>query len=317
MFATSTASAIVLHAMWPPMQLARSHCWPVSNAGKPWSSVSRRQMDAAGLVNRLEGSDASPTAVNARAPAAFVRHVIAVVDAPTLLADLSGDDLLHDRRLASSERDRRSVAEAVIRQVEYADALQLSGTEDSPGAGPPAAQLRQILARLNPAACLVDCPELLALVGGDQSAPNGSGFDGAAARARVEPGVVSAPLDEAVDGVTTVVWRANRPMHPAGSPMLLTTSWAECCTAADGSGWPTARPRCWPGSRPGDAPRWAPSVPGWPTSPRRTGVDAGLVEGGCGGPRSSGGPTAPPRSMGSSRSATPWRSSGSAAPGIS
>lgn len=178
-------------------------------------------MDAAGLVSRLQGSAAGPIGVEGYPPGVFVRHVLAVLDAPTLLTDLSGDGLLHDRKLASSDRDRRSIAEAILRQIEYADTLLLSGTEDPPGSGP-AVGIRQLLARLNPAACSTTCSDLLELADGDRSRSDGGEFDGAAALGRVEPGVVSAPIRDVADGVTTVVWRATRPMHPGRLAAALT-----------------------------------------------------------------------------------------------
>jgi G3E family GTPase len=181
-------------------------------------------MAAGGLVARLSPSDAEPDAgpqselVSGQIPTgpsgAFVRSVLVVVDAATLRSELSGDELLDERGLASSDHDRRSVAEAIVAQIEYADTLLLSGIEDAGVPEPEMPLIRELVARLNPGAHSTTCSELPDLVAPSRSPRSRAAFDVAAARARVEPGVISAPLRDTAYGVTTVVWRAARPMHP-------------------------------------------------------------------------------------------------------
>lgn len=97
-------------------------------------------MAAGGLVAQLDPPDTGRLGLPADSTigqvptdpsAASVRSVLVVVDAATVQYDLSGDELLHERGMASSDRDRRSVAEAIVAQVEYADTLLLSGIEDA------------------------------------------------------------------------------------------------------------------------------------------------------------------------------------------
>ncbi|CAN5258850.1 hypothetical protein BH24ACT9_BH24ACT9_11610 [soil metagenome] len=181
-------------------------------------------MDAAGLVARLHPTGAgsvpglrSETAdadVRTEPATACVRSVLAVVDAATVTYDLSGDELLHERGLASSDHDRRSLAEAIVRQIEYADTLLLDGIGDPTGPEPESQLVRELLARLNPGADSNTWSELGELTGPAGSARSSGLFDQASARARVEPGIISARLLGAAHGVTTVVWRASRPMHP-------------------------------------------------------------------------------------------------------
>lgn len=52
---------------------------------------------------------------------------MAVLDAATLHEDLLGDDLLAERALAFGEHDRRSVGEALARQIETADLIAICG----------------------------------------------------------------------------------------------------------------------------------------------------------------------------------------------
>ncbi len=56
-----------------------------------------------------------------------IRATVAAIDARRFEWDLLGDDLLVERDLAFTPEDRRSVGEALARQVESADVLALSG----------------------------------------------------------------------------------------------------------------------------------------------------------------------------------------------
>ncbi len=56
-----------------------------------------------------------------------VASVVAVVNGPTVRADLLGDDLLRERGLETSATDNRGVAEAHAALIEYADAAVIVG----------------------------------------------------------------------------------------------------------------------------------------------------------------------------------------------
>jgi G3E family GTPase len=66
-------------------------------------------------------------------PGAVAAGVVAAVDPATLIADLFGDDLLAERGAALSADDRRAVGEALVEQVEFADAVAVP---TAPGARP-------------------------------------------------------------------------------------------------------------------------------------------------------------------------------------
>ena len=59
-----------------------------------------------------------------------VASVLAVVNGPTVRADLLGDDLLCERGLQTSDTDRRGVAEAHAALIEYADVAVIVGDVD-------------------------------------------------------------------------------------------------------------------------------------------------------------------------------------------
>jgi len=152
-------------------------------------------MAAGGLVAQLDPPDTGRLGLPADSTigqvptdpsAASVRSVLVVVDAATVQYDLSGDELLHERGMASSDRDRRSVAEAIVAQVEYADTLLLSGIEDARVPEPETQLVQELLARLNPGAHSTTWSELPEFAAPSGSPCSSSVFDGAAARARVE-----------------------------------------------------------------------------------------------------------------------------------
>ncbi len=102
------------------------------------------------------------------------------------------------------------------------DTLLLSGIEDARVPEPETQLVQELLARLNPGARSTTCSELPDVAAPSRSPRSRAAFDVAAARARVEPGVISAPLRDTAYGVTTVVWRAVRPMHPGRLRAALT-----------------------------------------------------------------------------------------------
>jgi G3E family GTPase len=126
--------------------------------------------------------------------------VIAVLDTGSFRQDVTGEDLLQDRPIPTSAEDGRAVAEVVVRQLEYANAVVLSRPDE------PAEALARAI---NPQALIADCVEDLLGV---------RLHDPAAAQTWVEPGSICAPLyeplHESAGDVQTLIWQAARPFHP-------------------------------------------------------------------------------------------------------
>lgn len=78
-----------------------------------------------------------------------VEGVVAVLDAPTWLADAGSDEALADHGLALAADDDRTVAQLVVGQAEFADLLLLSGALPE---GWDRLRLEAVLARLAPRA---------------------------------------------------------------------------------------------------------------------------------------------------------------------
>ncbi|ADB35775.1 cobalamin synthesis CobW domain protein [Kribbella flavida DSM 17836] len=132
-----------------------------------------------------------------------VSVVLAVVDPGSFVVDVTGEDLLRDRGIPTAAEDGRALAEAVVRQLEYADAILVaSGQSVSASQSDTAGALARAI---NPQARMVARASELAGV---------RLHDPDAAEARVEPGAVSAPLMEETGPVRTLVWSSDRPFHP-------------------------------------------------------------------------------------------------------
>jgi G3E family GTPase len=141
-----------------------------------------------------------------------VDAVLAVIDTSSFVADVSGDELLRDSGVATAAEDGRALAEAIIRQLEYADAVVLGGPADAASAdhaeAPAALETARALAQaINPQALMRTGDEAAELVGVRLHDPD-------AAETRVEPGSISAPLVEEAGPVRTLVWQSDRPFHP-------------------------------------------------------------------------------------------------------
>ncbi|KZF03296.1 cobalamin biosynthesis protein CobW, partial [Rhodococcus sp. EPR-279] len=187
--ARSNVDRIVL-AMDPALE-PEALCWAVDN------------VVVAGVVGQIDG----PASRDVR-----IEAVVDCLDAATWLADATGDDAMADRGIVASGDDDRTVAQLVVGQVDYADALVVT-------AGPDVdawerARLAAVLARLAPNApvvwvsrdAMVDARALLASVPAD--ARRGAITDAHSPLLRGQP-----PL--AVDcGVTLVEFTATRPFHP-------------------------------------------------------------------------------------------------------
>ncbi|MFG1906307.1 CobW family GTP-binding protein [Kribbella sp. NPDC048928] len=141
-------------------------------------------------------------------PEIVVDTVTCVVDAVLLVAQLSGDELLAERGLALGLPDRRNVAELTARQIEYADVCVLANAHRSTATE----RLEHLLEHLNPRTLVVTAgasgvPEV-------QVARTGR-FDFDAAEAWAGELATSDRVQPSDDGVTTVLWRSTRPLHPA------------------------------------------------------------------------------------------------------
>jgi G3E family GTPase len=138
-----------------------------------------------------------------------VDTVTCVVDALLLVSQLTGDELLAERSLALGAGDRRNVAELTARQIEYADICVLANLHRVEDAG----RLRNLLRHLNPRTELVPADPAGAPVA---PASRTGRFDLAAAEewaAETWP-VGSRRPQPSGSGVTTVLWRSTRPLHP-------------------------------------------------------------------------------------------------------
>jgi len=121
--------------------------------------------------------------------------VISAADTATVVDDLTGDQFIHDRGIATATEDGRVIAEVVARQLEYADAVVLSADD---------ATARALIQAINPQACVQTTPA--GLLGVRLHDPD-------AAETRTEPGSITAPIHQDAL-VSTLVWQSARPFHP-------------------------------------------------------------------------------------------------------
>lgn len=127
-----------------------------------------------------------------------VDAVIAVLDTGTFVADATGEDLLQDRPVPTAAEDGRAVAEVVVRQLEYANAVVLSRPDET---------VRALAQAINPQALVRPAEQAEDLL-------DVRLHDPATARTWIEPGSICAPLHESDGDVRTLVWQATRPFHP-------------------------------------------------------------------------------------------------------
>ncbi|MGW3206827.1 GTP-binding protein [Streptomyces sp. NPDC001135] len=136
--------------------------------------------------------------------------VATAVDPALVLPYLSNGDDLADAGLAAAPTDQRTVADTFARQLEYPTVIALvedgSGGEDGECADDGD---RALLARLTPGARPVRVARDGAL-----GAALLAGYDVAAAAARLHPACALLPQECDEHGVSTVVWRRERPFHP-------------------------------------------------------------------------------------------------------
>jgi G3E family GTPase len=129
--------------------------------------------------------------------------VATAVDPALVLPYLSNGDDLADAGLAAAPTDQRTIADTFARQLEYPTAIALveggEAADDTDHA---------LLAQLTPGARKVR------MDGGGLGTALSAGFDVAAAAARVHPACALLPQECDEHGVSTFVWRRDRPFHP-------------------------------------------------------------------------------------------------------
>lgn len=117
--------------------------------------------------------------------------VITTVDTGTVIADLTGEQLIQERGIPTAVEDGRAIAEVIVRQLESADAAILSSDDTT---------VRSLVRAINPSLLVKTTPA--GLIGVQLHDP-----------AVAEPGSIVAPLED--DGpARTLVWQSNRPFHP-------------------------------------------------------------------------------------------------------
>ncbi|WP_433329009.1 CobW family GTP-binding protein [Spirillospora sp. CA-294931] len=151
--------------------------------------------------------------------------VLVAVDPDGLRDDLSSGDRLSDRALTAAASDERYVAEVLARQIEYASGLVLGPEGDTRLAG-------TVLAHLGAGTPVTPVGDLLC--------PSGA-LSADDLAARVDPASVMLPCDRSSEGVTTVVWRRVRPLHPERLHDTM-DDLSACAVRSRGRLWMASRP---------------------------------------------------------------------------
>ncbi|MBC2903680.1 GTP-binding protein [Streptomyces cupreus] len=143
---------------------------------------------------------------------ALLDTMVTVVDAANFLSELDGGDELAERGLAPYEDDERTVSDLLVDQVEFADVIVLNKLDlvDDVTAD----RLRAALARLNPAARIVDAVQGRVQL---QEVLGTRLFD--LERAQQAPGWVRELNGDHVPeteeyGISSTVFRSELPFHP-------------------------------------------------------------------------------------------------------
>ncbi|MFG2040523.1 CobW family GTP-binding protein [Dactylosporangium sp. NPDC048998] len=175
---------------------------------------------------------------------------VTVVDAATVLDDLTSTDDLRHRGMHAAHDDHRGVAELLVRQVEYADTVVLWADPDADGFE--LARMGTLLHRLAPWAThftdgvtpVVDCARMTRrLRDTRRHDPNVPGMLG-----RVMEGFSIGVHEPAADcGVVSVLFHARRPFHPQRLHDALEDLTGEALRS---------RGQCWIASQPDGAVGW-------------------------------------------------------------
>ncbi|QEV22432.1 GTP-binding protein [Streptomyces alboniger] len=128
--------------------------------------------------------------------------VVTAVDPALLLPCLGNGDDLMDAGLAAAPTDQRTVADTWARQLEYAPVLAVADSAEADD------EDRALLTQLHPTAHQVPIGH------GDLACAALAGFDVEAAAAAQHPACALLPTEADACGVSTFVWRRERPFHP-------------------------------------------------------------------------------------------------------
>ncbi|MFD9099033.1 CobW family GTP-binding protein [Streptomyces collinus] len=132
--------------------------------------------------------------------------VTTVIDPALVLPYLSNGDDLADVGLAAAPTDQRTVADTFARQLEYPTVIAVGEHGEDVEAADDTDHA--LLAQLTPGARKVRVDS------GALGAVLLAGFDVAAAATRVHPACALLPQECDEHGVSTLVWRRERPFHP-------------------------------------------------------------------------------------------------------
>jgi G3E family GTPase len=150
---------------------------------------------------------------------ALLDTMVTVVDGERFLADFGSTDLLADRGEVADGEDRRPLVKLLTEQVEFADVIVLNKTDRLSGEA--LAQVERVLRALNRGAEIVRAERAQVPL---RSVLGTGRFD--FVRAQLAPGWMRElrgehlPESEAY-GITSFVYRARRPFHPARLHALL------------------------------------------------------------------------------------------------
>ena len=167
--------------------------------------------------------------------------MVTVVDAANLLKDYGSKDFLKDRGEALGEEDNRTLVDLLVDQIEFADVILLNKVEDTSPAELQTA--RAIIQALNPDAEVIETN--FSKVSLDRVLNTGK-FN--YKKAQEHPlwfkelyGFADHKPETETYGVTSFVFRARRPFHPAKLFRFLNTSWPGVIRAK-GFFWLATRP---------------------------------------------------------------------------
>ncbi len=165
--------------------------------------------------------------------------MVTVVDGPSFLRDYASAQDLRDRGIALSDDDQRSIADLLLDQVEFADVLVLNKTDLMSAVE--VGRLEAILRSLNPPAAIVHASHGQVPL---ESVLGTGRFD--FERAQQAPGWLKKFRGEEVPesetfGVSSFVYRAQRPLHPKRFLDFIGSSAARCLVRAKGFLWIATR----------------------------------------------------------------------------
>jgi G3E family GTPase len=176
-----------------------------------------------------------------------VKGVVAAVDPLRVIPELSTGDLLAEHALNTTADDERTVAESLAHQIEYANVIAVAH-DPRPGSNfanshnhnhnPESDEQRAGLAMLHQ---LRPTAHIVHLGLRELTRVATAGFDTNAAAYRVSPALAQLPQQCEHDGVTTLLWRRRRPLHPERLHQAL-DQLVPCAQRSRGRFWLANRP---------------------------------------------------------------------------